>query len=277
MDFNRDQRMSHTLENHENPVDAAGNDLGERGYIIVPNAIGPETLAALREQLAPFLQGALMGRNDFEGFRSERVYGLLAKAPVVARLIEHAAVLAVADRLLMRSYLLSAALVVNLHPRETVQGWHQDDALGAPPSPRPAQGVSTLWAVDDFTRENGATEVIPGSHRWDAPAPSPDEMERRAVPLEMAGGSVAIFPGTLYHRGGANRSSRKRLGLTIQYCQPWLRQLENMMLGVPPELAARYSERIQQLVGYSLVDGTFVGYVDGRHPRKLIDAVTREP
>lgn len=245
-------------------------DLEPHGYAIVPDAIDAGTLARLRAELDPYLQGRYMGRNDFEGFRSERVYNLLAKAPTVAELIEHPAVLAVADRLLKPSYLLSAALVVNLHPGETPQGYHQDDALGAPPPPRPVQGVSTLWALDDFTAANGATEVIPGSQRWQAPAPPAEALEPLGVPLEMAAGSVAIFPGTLYHRSGANRSNATRLGLTIQYCQPWLRQLENLMLGVPPALAARYSERIQALVGYSLVEGTFVGYVDGRHPRKLI-------
>jgi ectoine hydroxylase-related dioxygenase (phytanoyl-CoA dioxygenase family) len=249
--------------------------IGERGWVVVEDAIDPDTVADVREQLAPYLQGELMGRNDFEGLRSERVYGLLEKAPVIAQLIEHDAVLAVADEFLMSSYLLSAALVVHLHPGETVQGWHQDDALGAPPPPRPVQGVSTIWAIDDFTAENGATEVIPGSHAWDHPAPAQDEMDAMAEPLVLRSGSVAIFPGTLYHRGGANRSERKRLGLTIQYCQPWLRQLENMMLGVPPKLAARYSKRIQELVGYNLVDGTFVGYWDGRHPRKLIERAKR--
>lgn len=246
------------------------SDWRERGYEIVPEAIGPATIDKLREQLAPYLQGELMGRNDFEGLQSERVYSLLAKAPTVADLIEHEAVLAFADQVLQPSYLLSAALVVNLHPGETPQGWHQDDALGAPPPPRPVQGVSTIWALDDFSAENGATEVVPGSHRWEHPKLPEGEMDRRAVPLEMSAGSVAMFPGTLYHRSGANRSKGKRLGMTIQYCQPWLRQLENMLLAVPPELAARYSQRIQELVGYSLVSGTFVGYVDGRHPRKLI-------
>ncbi len=249
--------------------------LGDRGYVVVRDAIGPESLAVLRDQFSPYLQGELMGRNDFEGFRSERVYRLLAKAPAVAELIEHEAVLAVCDTILMRSYLLSAALVVNLHPGETPQGWHQDDALGAGPAPRPPQGVSTIWAIDDFSRENGATEVVAGSHAWDQPPTSVEEMDRLGVPLEMCAGSVAIFPGTLYHRSGANRSDRMRLGMTIQYCQPWLRQLENMMLGVPPELAARYSTRIQEMVGYSLMAGTFVGYVDGRNPKKLIDDLTR--
>jgi ectoine hydroxylase-related dioxygenase (phytanoyl-CoA dioxygenase family) len=252
-------------------------DIPAEGFVVVPDAIGPSTIATLRDQLAPYLRGELMGRNDFEGFRSERVYSLVAKAPAVAELIEHRAVLEVADSILVPSYLLSAALVVNLHPGETVQGWHQDDALGAPPPPRPVQGVSTIWALDDFTAENGATEIIPGSHLWDHRAKAPAEMDRLSRPLELRAGSVAIFPGTLFHRGGANRSSGMRLGMTIQYCQPWLRQLENMMLGVPPKLAAQYSKRIQEMVGYNLVDGSFVGYVDGRHPSKLIDPYRSEP
>lgn len=244
--------------------------LEEQGYVVIENAIDPSTVSRLGEQLDPYLQGEKMGRNEFEGTRSERVYSLLAKTPVIADLIEHDDVLAVADHFLAPSYLLSAALVVNLHPGETPQEFHQDDALGAPAPPRPVQGVSTIWALSEFTAENGATDVIPGSHRWEFPWPDRDEQERLSISLEMAPGSVAIFPGTLFHRSGANRSNEKRLGLTIQYCQPWLRQLENMMLATPPELAAQYSERIQELVGYNLVQGTFVGYVDGRHPKKLI-------
>ena len=247
-------------------------DLERDGYTVVPDAISPDTIARLREELAPYLQGELMGRNDFEGTRSERVYALLAKTPSVAELIEHPAVLEVNETYLHPSYLLSAALVVHIHPGETPQGYHQDDALGAPPPPRPVQGVSTIWALDDFTADNGATQVIPGSHRWEH-IPKPEDwpgLEPQGVCLEMPAGSVAIFPGTLFHRSGANVSQTRRLGMTIQYCQPWLRQLENMMLGVPPELAARYSKRIQELCGYSLIEGTFVGYVDGRHPRKLI-------
>lgn len=245
-------------------------EIEERGYVVFPNAIDRETVQLVREQLAPYLQGRLMGRNEFEGTRTERVYSLLAKAPVVAQLVEHEYVLAVADHFLAPSYLLSAALVVNLHPGESPQEFHQDDALGAPAPPRPPQGVSTIWAIDEFTSTNGATDVIPGSHRWTFPWPDRAEQERQSVPLELAPGSVAVFPGTLFHRSGANRSDGMRLGMTIQYCQPWLRQLENLMLATPPELAAQYSERIQAMVGYSLVEGTFVGYVDGRHPKKLI-------
>ncbi len=249
---------------------ASSPEIGDSGYVVLRNAIDASTLDLLREQLAPYLTGALMGRNDFEGLRSERVYSLLTKAPAIAQLVAHPAVLAVCDELLHPSYLLSAALVVNLHPGETAQGWHQDDALGAGPPPRAPQGVSTIWAIDDFTADNGATDVVPGSHLWNHAPPSQEEMSEMGVSLEMPAGSVAIFPGNLFHRGGANRSRGKRFGLTIQYCQPWLRQLENMMLAYPPEVARRFPERIRQLIGYALVQGTFVGYVDGRHPSKLL-------
>jgi ectoine hydroxylase-related dioxygenase (phytanoyl-CoA dioxygenase family) len=264
--------MSHDFPSAVTNASELAPGFGPDGYEVIEDAIGADVIEQLRSELAPYLDGRRMGRNDFEGTRSERVYRLLAKAPTVARLIEHPAVLDVVGRCLHPSFLLSAALVVNLHPGETPQDHHQDDALGAPPPPRAPQGVSTIWALDAFTTANGATEVIPGSHRWDR-APRADDretLERLGRPLLLRPGSVAIFPGTLYHRSGANRSRGQRLGLTIQYCQPWLRQLENMMLATPPELAARYSTRIQELVGYSLVAGTFVGYVDGRHPRKLI-------
>ena len=87
----------------------------------------------------------------------------------------------------------------------------------------------------------------------------------------MPAGSALVFHGSLYHRGGANHGDTTRLAITPQYCQPWLRQLENMVLAVPPASAARYSARIQELSGYSIRDPGFMGYVDGMHPKRLID------
>ncbi|NJN51118.1 MAG: hypothetical protein HC809_04410, partial [Gammaproteobacteria bacterium] len=91
----------------------------------------------------------------------------------------------------------------------------------------------------------------------------------------MPAGSVMIFAGNLLHRGGANLSSGTRLGITPQYCAPVVRQLENMVLAVPPAIAGNFSERIQALLGYSVVEPGFMGYVDGLHPRRLIDAQFR--
>jgi ectoine hydroxylase-related dioxygenase (phytanoyl-CoA dioxygenase family) len=251
----------------------AGKELEDRGYTIVERCIDGATVAALKDELAPWLQGRHYGRNDFEGTRSERVYALLAKAPTVAALVAHPEVLALVDAVLPRNYLLSAALAIHVHPGETPQAWHIDDAAGASghpvfERPRAPFGVSAIWALDDFTADNGATEVILGSHRW---GPERTPRDEDAVPVLMPAGSVVVFAGNLVHRGGANRSDRTRLAITPQYCAPFLRQIENMTLAVPPDVAGRYDDRIRALLGYAVVDPGFMGYVDGRHPQRLID------
>jgi ectoine hydroxylase-related dioxygenase (phytanoyl-CoA dioxygenase family) len=241
--------------------------LREDGFVILPNVLSAEKVEKVRSELAPHL--GPFGRNPFEGERTQRVYALLAKAPSIALLVEHPRVLALVDAFLRKSYLLWGALAINLHPGETRQGYHCDDDAGAPPRPRAAQGVSAMWALDDFTDENGATEVIAGSHAW-GPDESPGDADPRTSKAIMSAGSVMVWQGSLYHRGGANRSGRTRLGVTIQYSQPWLRQIENMVLAVPPEKAARYSTRVREMLGYGLMEQSFMGYVDGRNPSRLV-------
>jgi len=246
--------------------------LREQGFIVLENLLSREQVSRIRTELTPHLQKQHMGRNDFEGFKSERVYALLAKAPSVADIIEHPSVLSIVDAFLPRNYLLSSALAINLHPGETAQGFHIDDAPGGGPEvpkPRSPFGISTIWAFDDFTVDNGATEVIPGSHRWPAGRTA---QEGEAIKVLMAAGSVVVFAGNLTHRGGANASDSTRLAITPQYCSPWMRQLENMTLAVPPEIAGRYSDRVQALLGYSVNDPGFMGHVDGLHPKRLIKA-----
>lgn len=243
------------------------------GYTVLESVLPQVVIERIRSELAPYLQRKLMGRNDFEGFASERVYALLGKAPSVAALVEHPAVLELVDALLPRNYLLSAALAINVHPGETPQDFHVDDAAGSGghplfARPRDMYGVSTIWALDDFTATNGATEVIPASHLWGSER-KPDAAD--AVQVLMPAGSVVVFAGNLYHRGGANTGDTSRLAITPQYCLPFLRQIEHMVLSVPPQMAARYSTRVQELLGYNVIDPGFMGYVDGLHPKRLID------
>lgn len=240
------------------------------GFTILPKVIDTELITAIKHELSPFLQGQHPGRNDFEGLYSERVYALLSKAPSIAKIIEHPAVLPILDALLPPGFLLSAALAIHVHPGETPQPMHIDDNAGNLPFPRPRAhfGVSTIWALDDFTADNGATEVVAGSHRW------PEERqaeEDEITQVVMPAGSVIVFLGTLLHRGGANRSTSDRLAITPQYCMPGLRQIENMALAVPPSTAGQYSPRIQEMLGYATIDPGFMGYVDGVHPKRLID------
>lgn len=238
------------------------------GYVIRERAIDDLALEAIRAEMAPWIDDhAKKGRNDFEGFRTNRVYALLAKAPSVATLVEHPWVVAMLDELLLPNYLLSANLAINLLPGESAQGLHTDDSFYPVPRPRAAIGISTIWAIDDFTATNGATEIIPRSHRWGAERPADDHPDLTTV--EMPAGSVILFAGTLWHRGGGNRSDRPRLAITPQYCEPWARQQEQHVLGLGPD-AARFSDRVKALAGYS-IHPPFMGHVDGLHPRRLLD------
>ncbi len=237
------------------------------GYVVLPDLVGTSELDRIKRQLAPHLATAPFGRNDFEGLRSQRLYALLAKAPAVVDLVIHPGVLAVLDELLEPSYLLSANIAINVHPGETAQMLHADDGFCALPRPRRALGVSAIWAIDDFTDTNGATEILPGSHLFGDEVTAPDDARIRTI--EMSAGSVVVFFGTTLHRGSANCSNDTRLGITPQYCEGWIRQIENMALAIPPRIASSLPSRAQDLL-YGIYP-PFIGYVDGRDPRRLLD------
>ena len=153
--------------------------LHRHGYVVVPGVLSGGQIQRIKAELAPYLRGTLRGRNDFEGFETERVYALLAKAPVIAELVEHPRILPIVDRLLAPNYLLSANLAIQLYPGETRQPLHFDDGFYKVARPRRAFGISTIWAIDEFTADNGATEVIPGSHLWGDERPAEDDSADR--------------------------------------------------------------------------------------------------
>lgn len=276
-----------TQSSADEPLDVLVERLNESGYLILPSRVSRQTVEAYRAALAPYLRGEYPGRNDFEGLKTERVYGLLGKDPLFAELIADPLVMDLCGAVLAENFLLSACLAINIHPGETPQPFHFDDSFYKIPRPRPTYGLSTFWAIDDFTADNGATEIIPGSHKWGTRSPhdgasfDPSQDISRfgeptetidhpdAQPVVMPAGSLMVCMGTLWHRGGANRSQAPRLGITPQYCVAWARQIENMILAVPPEMAARYPQRVQELIGYSM-HPPFMGFVDGRHPAKVL-------
>ena len=248
-------------------IQNAINDIIEHGYAVIPDAIPDTLVEAIKSALEPWLQKQHMGRNDFEGFKSERVYALLEKAPVIANIVEHADVLAIVDHFLEPNYLLSSNLAINVHPGETPQSFHADHTNVPNVDRRALNGLSAIWAFDDFDATNGATEVIPGSHMW----PDLSVVDNTApTKITMRSGSVVVFHGALIHRGGANNANAARLAITPQYCQPWLRPLENMSLAVSHAIAPQYSPRLQGLLDYSVRDPGFQGHVNGLHPKRLL-------
>jgi len=254
--------------------------LDEQGYTIIPDFLTKDELRAVREGLAPYL-GTHRGRNNFEGHKTERVYTLVARGAIFERIAEDERVLALCGKLMHPGFLLTASQAINIHPGETPQPLHYDDGFYTIPRPRPAISVSTIVSVDAFTAENGGTEVIPGSHRWDdrrlagmfdnvlGDGAGDAHLEQQLVPAVMPAGACLVFLGTLVHRGGANRSSAPRLAFSNQYCQPWARQQENFFLGVPVERARAMSPRLQELLGYSIWP-PFMGQVTASHPKKTL-------
>jgi ectoine hydroxylase-related dioxygenase (phytanoyl-CoA dioxygenase family) len=247
---------------------AAVEQLRTEGYVVLRDLVEPSHLDAIKGELESHLATAPFGRNDFEGFRSQRAYALLAKAPATADLVAHPDVLALLDEVLQPAYRLSAHIAINVHPGETAQMLHGDDGYCPLARPRRAVGTSAVWAIDDFTCSNGATELIPGSHLWEDQTADPDDPRVRTI--EMSAGSVVVFLGTTLHRGGAHNGSTSRLGVTPQYCEPWIRQIENMGLAIPPEVASTLPRRVQELL-YGIYP-PFIGYVDGCDPLRSHDA-----
>jgi ectoine hydroxylase-related dioxygenase (phytanoyl-CoA dioxygenase family) len=245
-------------------------DLDRDGYALLPDAARPAAVAAAREDLEAILTRTPTGRDAFEGRRTRRVYALFAKTRTLDGFATHPAVLAVLDQVLGH-YQLSAPAGIAIGPGEADQPLHPDDAIYPWPRPHPELVVNVMWPLEDFTAENGATRVVAGSHRWVDEQPGP---ATPTTAVEMPAGTALLYRGSLWHGGGANRTDRVRLGVVLHYAASWLRPVENHVLAVPPDQARDLPPRLQELLGYNVCP-PFIGYVDGRHPRKLLDAGAR--
>lgn len=247
-------------------IDALMAEVEERGFVILPELFSREAMAEIKAEMLPLLD--FDGRNEFEGFKTRRIYGVIQKTLSLNPMVEHPLVLSLLDRVLMPNYLLSQLQAINIHPGEVRQPLHHDDAFYPIPRPRPPIGAATIWAVDDFTEENGATLVMPGSHRW-GDVPSSEIDVDAMIPAVMPAGSAIFFIGTVWHCAGPNRSPDPRMAATAQYCEPWARQQENFSLAVSKDRARLCSDTIQSMLGYSMLF-PFIGFVDGRDPKRLL-------
>ncbi|WP_062982974.1 phytanoyl-CoA dioxygenase family protein [Nocardia anaemiae] len=269
-DLARDLSRTHRTVHEVRDVPAVQVDadlavLDRDGYVILEGLLDSAQCAALRAELLPLL--GPNGRNAFEGHRTQRLYSVLGKTRMVDRLVDHPRVLALLDRLLLPGYLLSQLQIINIAPGENAQLLHPDDGFYPVPRPRKALSAATIWAIDEFTAENGATMLIPGSHRWpEGRTPQQDDVR---VPGVMPAGSCVFFLGTLWHGGGANRSANSRLAATAQYCEPWLRTQEAFTLSTSRDTVRAVSPEIRHMLGYS-IHPPFIGMVDGMHPDRLL-------
>ncbi len=248
------------------------------GYTIVEDAIEPELVDGLRDTIRR-LERELDVRprsTAAEGHSTLRMYNLLAKDAIFQAMPVHRNVLPIIEGMLDRGCLLSGMTAIDIGPGEDPQPLHGDDLVMARHLQRPHAPMmaTSMWALTDFTAANGGTVFVPGSHRFagvpGAAGAGGAEQDGRARSLEMAAGSVMVFHGSLWHGGGANTTSDDwRLGVNVQYCPGFVRQQQNPYLGIPASMAATFSDRLLELLGYRLYKG-IMGHVDGRSPGEVL-------
>jgi hypothetical protein len=257
------------------PPTTGGEDvaaaLDRDGVVIVDELAEPATLDRIHEELRPHLAATPVGPDDFSGRDTRRTGGLIARSPTARDLVMHPTVLGTVGTALDHAtgFRLHLTQVIAIAPGQPAQPIHRDQwafDLFPFPSGYDVQ-CNTIWAMTDFTEANGATRVVPGSHREE------DHQRYRpedTVPAEMTKGSVLVYLGSVYHGGGANRSDGTRLGVNITYAVSWLRQEENQYLSVPREVARELPVDLLKVMGYDR--GAYaLGYIDDlRHPLEAL-------
>jgi ectoine hydroxylase-related dioxygenase (phytanoyl-CoA dioxygenase family) len=222
------------------------------GAAILTGVLDADTLATITADLTPFIDRTPMGSDDFTGRRTQRTGALVARCPSVRPLVTNRTVLDAGNAYLApftERIILHLTQTIYIHPGQGAQPLHRDRLAWGTHIPQNIEPqFNTIWALTDFTAENGATRVVPGSNHWD--------WQRRALPeettqAEMAAGSVLLYSGSVLHSGGENRAQTSRLGLNITYCLGWLRQEENQYLSCPPHIARNLDPELQELLGYT--------------------------
>ncbi len=262
--------------------------LADDGAVVVEGLLDRDLLERFNAEIDPWLEQASLDEQKyinaaaewFFGDHTLSVTGVAGKSRVfVTEILTHPIYLAVCDAVLLpnaATYQLNIAHVLDRGPGSEQQLLHRDELVWVHvPDPHPQLQLASVVALGDFTADNGATRVVPGSHRWEADrAPEPEEL----VTAEMSAGSAVVYLGSTIHGGGPNvTSAQRRRGMHVSYCVGWLRTEENQYLTTPLDVARTLPRRSQELLGYGAHDalaagGGYLGTVELQDPVELIAA-----
>jgi putative sterol carrier protein len=245
-------------------IETIADSLNSRGAVVIEDCVSRTLAEQVALELRPhFDEFGDQYYADFEGYKTLRLSEILARSRTSAELIGEAFMLSVIDKILLPhciNYRIGSCTGIEIFPGETAQVLHTDAGI----YPIHLQGmelqVSAMWALSDFTEENGATHVLPGSHH--GPPLSAVTNSAHAIQVPMATGSVLLYLGSVLHGGGANNTDLPRMGVVNTYALGWLRQEENHYLAIPREIADSYPEHVRKLMGYQShgpILGTYPG------------------
>ena len=234
-------------------IEDIGAILDRDAALIIENVLSTDQLVNLENELDPYLSKTAQGQNEFSGFKTQRVGALIARSATSRELALDPLINNLCLQFLgphSDGYQLHFTQATSIGPGETAQVLHRDRGLWGGYIPRRIETqLSTIWAINEFTKENGATQVVPGSHTW---GKNRQAEAHEIASAEMKPGSVLIYSGTVMHGGGENNTEENRLGVLLHYALNWLRQEENQYLSCPPEIAKNFSPELRDLIGYSL-------------------------
>jgi len=234
--------------------------LREDGACVLVDAMSDELRSRVDSELRPLIAATPTGRDDFSGRLTARSGALVARSKAARELVMHPTITHLACQFLepyTDKIQLHLTQIINIQPGQGAQPRHRDRLAwgGYVPTEIEPQ-FNTIWALTDFTEENGATRVVPGSVGWPDDRRATDEETSQAI---MRAGSVLLYSGSVIHGGGKNYSDADRTGVNITYCLGWLRTEENQYLSCPPEIAKSLDPDLQEMLGYTM--GTYaLGY-----------------
>lgn len=246
--------------------------LKKDGCVVIDNALSKDKVLKLQNDLAFYFSKIPECEGDFYGHSTKRLGALFTKSEIFQEMALVPSILTAMDEFLLSAcsaYQINLTQAISIGPNEKKQIMHQDDPMFPFLHPGQEVMINCMWAVDDFTEDNGATVLVPGSHLWPrvtalnlAYENLPPQLVTQGV---MEKGSVLIYLGSLYHCGGANKTNKRRCGAVISYSLGWLRQAENSYLAYDKNELQQMPERLQRLLGY-FVHEPNLGSVNGIDP-----------
>ena len=243
--------------------------LAEAGCLVVTDALPSGPCSRIENELAQAMAAARVVEKDdpkqFYPGRTRRVTGLVSRSETVREVVTHDLSQQLAQRHLganCERIQLHVTAAVAIGPGARAQVLHrEEDLFPFFPVPRPNLILASMWAINDFTADNGATLLVPGSHRWDAKR---EATSSEVVSAQMPAGSVLYWLGGTLHGGGANTSNRWRYGVILTYSLGWLRQEENQYLDIPPKVLATLTPELQALTGHAMHGGLGFSTADAK-------------